>query len=53
MVAGLIVLVSGYRHTDLLVGTTIGMYVVTETLEILGEAAGPTGKRNLPAAAPR
>lgn len=38
IVAGLVVLLRGIRYFDLLVGATIGLYVVKEALEILREA---------------
>jgi Co/Zn/Cd efflux system component len=36
--SGVLVLLSGSRHPDLVVGTAIGGYVVKEAIEILGEA---------------
>jgi len=38
VLSGLLVLVFGLRHADLVVGTAIGLYVIKEALEILREA---------------
>jgi Co/Zn/Cd efflux system component len=42
MVSGLLVLLSGSRFPDILVGAAIGVYVVREALEILSEAREST-----------
>ncbi len=38
ILAGIIVLVTGYRYVDLVVGAAIGVYVIKEALELVGEA---------------
>lgn len=38
IVSGLIVLVTNWRFADLIVGAAIGLYVIKEAFEILGEA---------------
>lgn len=38
ILAGVIVLATGYRYADLVVGAGIGVYVIKEALERLGEA---------------
>jgi len=38
IVAGLVVLVTGFYAADLIVGVAIGLYVIKEALEILREA---------------
>jgi len=38
ILAGLVVLVAGYRYADLVVGAAIGIYVMKEALELIGEA---------------
>jgi cation diffusion facilitator family transporter len=40
IVSGLLVLVTGWRFADLIVGTAIGCYVIKEATEILREARG-------------
>ena len=44
VVSGLLILATGWRYPDLVVGALIGLYVCKEALEILSEAreAGPT-----------
>jgi cation diffusion facilitator family transporter len=38
ILSGLAVLLTGFRYIDLIVGAGIGMYVIKEALEILGDA---------------
>jgi Co/Zn/Cd efflux system component len=38
IVSGLTVLITGNRYFDLLVGLGIGLFVIREALEILGDA---------------
>lgn len=38
IIAGLIVIATGFRFVDLLVGASIGAYIIKESLEILGHA---------------
>lgn len=38
IVSGIIVIATGFRFVDLLVGGAIGAYIIKESLEILGEA---------------
>ena len=38
IIAGLIVIATGFRFVDLLVGAAIGAYIIKESLEILGHA---------------
>ncbi len=38
ILAGIIVLITGYRYADLMVGAAIGVYVIKEALELVGEA---------------
>ena len=38
IVSGLLVMMTGVRYADLLVGAAIGVYVIKEALEILREA---------------
>jgi Co/Zn/Cd efflux system component len=43
MLAGLLVLLTGSRFPDLVMGAAIGIYVPKEALEILGEAREADG----------
>jgi len=40
ILSGIVVLLSGFRHVDLVVGAGIGLYVIKEAVEILREARG-------------
>lgn len=44
ILSGLIVALSGFRFVDLIAGAAIGLYVMKEALEILGEAREARGK---------
>ncbi|MDE1938757.1 MAG: cation transporter, partial [Alphaproteobacteria bacterium] len=37
ILSGAILLATGYRYVDLAIGAAIGIYVIREALEILGE----------------
>jgi Co/Zn/Cd efflux system component len=39
ILSGLTILLTGFRFVDLIVGTAIGLYVIKEGLEIIGEAS--------------
>ncbi len=47
ILAGIIVLVTGYRYADLVVGAAIGVYVIKEALELIGEARDARQKSEL------
>ena len=46
ILAGFVVLVTGYRYADLLVGAGIGIYVTKEALELIREAREESQKKD-------
>ena len=44
IVSGIVVIATGFRFIDLLVGGAIGAYIIKESLEILGDARGDRQK---------
>ncbi len=45
MSSGILVLFTGIRYLDLIVGAGIGLYVIREAIEIISDRASRSGKR--------
>jgi Co/Zn/Cd efflux system component len=48
ILSGLAILLTGFRFVDLIIGAAIGLYVVKEAVEIIGEARKAGGKTSQP-----